>query len=83
MSGAYWEREAADYAEKLRAAVEALPGMIAEREAAEAAWCDKGGSVRMWVARAAVDRQHKHIDHLRRELSTHRMLADLSGGRRA
>lgn len=74
--------QAADYAAKRDAAIAALPALLAERDAAEAAWCDKGGAVRMWVARAAVDRHHRHIDAMRREAESHRRLADLAAFRR-
>lgn len=75
-------QQADDYAANREAAIAALPGLIAEREAAEAAWAERGGAVRMWNAREAVTRQHRHIDRMTREAKTHRLLADLAAFKR-
>ena len=82
MITAPFEQQAAAYEAALAKAQAALPGLIAEREAAEAAWCERGGSVRMWNAREAVSRHEKLLTQLRREVQTHRLLADLVAGRR-
>jgi hypothetical protein len=68
------------YAAKRDAAIAALPVLIAERDAAEAAWCERGGSVRMWCARDAVERQHRHIGRMKREAATHALMLDLCKG---
>jgi hypothetical protein len=73
-------QQAAHYAQAREAAVAALPALIAEREAAEADWAKAGGSVRMWCARDAVDRQHRHIARMTREANTHALLLDLCKG---
>jgi hypothetical protein len=74
------EQQAAYYAEKHRKAIADLPALIAERDAAEAAWCEKGGSVRMWLARDAVTAQYRFIDKMKREADTHALLLDLCKG---
>jgi hypothetical protein len=74
------QEQAAAYAAKRDAAIAALPALIAERDAAEAAWCERGGSVRMWCARDAVERQHRHIGRMKREAATHALLLDLCKG---
>ena len=76
------EQQAAHYAAALTRAKADLPALIAERDAAEAAWVERGGAVRMWCAREAVARQHRHVDRMRKEYETHRLLADLTAGRR-
>lgn len=82
MITAPFEQQAAAYEAALAKAQAALPGLIAEREAAEAAWVERGGAVRMWNAREAVTRQHRHIDRMTREAKTHRLLADLAAFKR-
>lgn len=82
MITAGFEAQAAAYEAALAKAKAALPGLIAEREAAEAAWAERGGAVRMWNAREAVGRHEKLLAQLRREVETHRLLADLVAGRR-
>lgn len=75
-------QQAAHYAQAREAAIAALPALIAEREAAAAAWAERGGAVRMWNAREAVARQHRHIDRMTREAKTHALLVELSSYKR-
>lgn len=74
--------KAAYYAQTRDMAIAALPALIAEREAAEAAWAERGGAVQMWNAREAVARQHRHIDRMTREAKTHALLVGLSSYKR-
>ena len=82
MITAGFAEQAAAYEAALAKAQAALPALIAEREAAEAAWAERGGAVRMWCAREAVTSHEKLLARLRREVETHRLLADIVGGRR-
>ena len=82
MITAPFEQQAAAYSAAYAKAVADLPGLIAEREAAEAAWAERGGAVRMWNAREAVTRQHRHIAEMLKQYETHRLLADVAAGRR-
>jgi hypothetical protein len=75
------QQQAAHYAAAFAKAKADLPALIAERDAAEAVWVERGGAVRMWCARDAVARQRRHIDRMRKEYETHRLLADLTAGR--
>lgn len=79
MSGTFAEQADA-YAAQLTRAVARLAVLERAKAEAEAAWCERGGSVRMWNARNAVDHQHRLIVRLRKEVETHRMLADLVAG---
>jgi len=74
--------QAAYYAQARDEAIAALPALIAQRDAAEAAWAERGGAVRMWNAREAVDRQHRHIDGMTREAKTHALLVKLAALKR-